>query len=110
MREANLLLAVCSDEGPEKSLPSRILGKGESGGRGSFQVGQTAKARPGYRVQSLPKDATASFRINRRRGCFNPQSTERCSFLSFWGVNNVRRYFSAPTFVTRWEKLLRAVS
>jgi hypothetical protein len=26
-----------------------------SGGRGSFQVGQTAKARSGYRVQSLRK-------------------------------------------------------
>ena len=26
-----------------------------SGGRGSFQVGQTAKARSGHRVQSLPK-------------------------------------------------------
>ena len=36
--------------------------EGKSGGRGSFQVGQTAKARSGYRVQSLPKDATASFR------------------------------------------------
>jgi len=55
MREANLLLAVCSDEGPEKSPPSRKLAKGVSGGRGSFQVGQTAKARSGYRVQSLPE-------------------------------------------------------
>ena len=83
MREANLLLAVSSNESLEKSLPSRKVGKGESGGRGSFQVGQTAKARSGYRVQSLPKDATASSRINGRRGYFSPQSIERCSFLGF---------------------------
>ena len=80
MREANLLLAVCSDEGPEKSLPSRNLGKGESGGRGSFQVGQTAKARSGYRVQSLPKDATASLKHDGRPGCVGAQSDEPCSF------------------------------
>jgi hypothetical protein len=37
------------------SVPGKILAV-----KGNFQAGQTAKALSGYRVQSLPKDMTAS--------------------------------------------------
>ena len=83
---------------------------GKSGGRGSFQVGQTAKARSGYRVQSLPKDATASFRVNGQCGCCGAQSSERCSSAEFLVAQVIRRYFPRFTIVTRWEKGLRSVS
>ena len=39
---------------------SQRLSRVDAGGRGSFQIGQTAKARSGYRVQSLREDMAAS--------------------------------------------------
>jgi len=52
--------------------------RGATGGRGSCSYGQTAKARSGYRVPSLPEDAAARVRGMVASDGVNPQSPKSC--------------------------------
>jgi hypothetical protein len=66
--------------------------QGATGGRGSFQCGQTAKARSGYHVQSLPEDAAASVRRMVASDAVNTQSAKSCRN---WHGSSVRMRLAA---------------